>query len=735
MKTLAGIVTLAALTACTTTGVGGGSGSAPTGWLSWRGPAQNGTSPETGLIDTVTVGGETHLWSYDIRGRGTPVVANGRVYGMGYENEGPELEEVLFCLDEDDGSLIWEHRFSDFLTDVIYSRYAIGSPTVDPVTGDVYSLTGAGLVNRFTADGELLWQRSMMEDLGRLSFPNGRVGAPMLFEDLVVVHFIFASWGPMGPARDRFFAFDKESGDVVWGCTPGGPPKDSSFSFPVVEERDGRAVMYAGLGGGHIVCVDVRTGDPIWRFPLAIGGVNSSALLYGDDLIVIHGKENVDSSAIGRMISLDLTAQPDEEGVLPKSAENWRRELVAFTSSPVLVEGRVYQTTQTGELVCVDADSGEELWHMKLGPDQLHASPLWADGKLYVPLNNGSFSIVRPSDEGGELLSQVQLEGSCLGAPAIANGRIYVHTTEKLYCLGERTDGAPAWPVTASGTPGEPVRLQFVPADASLRVGGSVAFTVRRLDAAGRVVDELDPSAVTYEAPPIVTTDGGAWYGARTGVATVKASAGGLTGAARVRVVPELPYSEDFESFELDKAGGTFSFPPGHWFGAIKWKVIDQGGNKVVVRRMENPLFQRTLSMAGHPDDSNYTFQADVMTDGNRRTMSAVGVVNQRYQIVLKGNHQEIEVSSNMEHLKVSEEFRIRPKVWYRLVTRVDLQDDGSAVVRAKAWPRDEAEPAAWTIEVTDPHGHTHGAAGVYGFTPQSRFAVYMDNLTVTPNE
>jgi hypothetical protein len=67
--------------------------------------------------------------------------------------------------------------------------------------------------------------------------------------------------------------------------------------------------------------------------------------------------------------------------------------------------------------------------------------------------------------------------------------------------------------------------------------------------------------------------------------------------------------------------------------------------------------------------------------------------------------------------------------------TRVDVQDDGSALVLAKVWPRDADEPADWTLQATDPHGHTHGSAGVYGFTLQSRFAVYLDNLSVTPND
>ena len=104
------------------------------GWLSWGGPAQNGTSAETGLVDTVTLDGEHHLWSYPLSGRGSPVIANGRVFALGYEGTGPELEEVLVCLDEKTGERLWEQRYSDFLSDTIYSRYSIGSPTVDPET-------------------------------------------------------------------------------------------------------------------------------------------------------------------------------------------------------------------------------------------------------------------------------------------------------------------------------------------------------------------------------------------------------------------------------------------------------------------------------------------------------------------------------------------------------------------------------------------------------------------------
>jgi hypothetical protein len=127
--------------------------------------------------------------------------------------------------------------------------------------------------------------------------------------------------------------------------------------------------------------------------------------------------------------------------------------------------------------------------------------------------------------------------------------------------------------------------------------------------------------------------------------------------------------------------------------------------------------------------------RVDLMTDGTRRSMGAMGVVNQRYLVILKGNYQELEVSSNMEHLREVAPFAIKPKTWYTLLTRVDIEADGSALVRAKAWPKADPEPEEWTIEARDPNGHTHGAPGLYGFTPQSRFTVYMDNLSVTRND
>ncbi|MCA9299489.1 MAG: PQQ-binding-like beta-propeller repeat protein [Phycisphaerales bacterium] len=709
------------------------------GWLRWRGPLQSGVSLEIGLPGAIDA--SEARWTFDRRGRGAPVIAEGRVLVMAYEGAGPDLQESLVCLDERDGSIIWEHAFSDFLSDVIYDRYAISSPSIDPETGNVYCMTTPGLLCGFSRDGDLLWQVACVEALGRFTYPNGRTLGPLVDGDLVIFHTMTSSWGSLGPARDRFYAYDKHTGEQVWSSTPGGPPKDSPYSYPVFEWRGGERLLYAGTAGGNVVCVNAMTGEPVWRFQMSFGGVCASPVLHGDTLIAVHGKENLDASHLGRLVALNLGAQGEKQVVLDRAAEAWRNDdLVSFSSSPVLVGNRVYTTIFKGELVANDADTGRTLWSLKLASDQIHASPAYADGRLYVPMNDGSFHVVDPDDDAPRVLSTTQLDGNCLGAPSIWNGKIYVHTTERLYCFGN-DEGEWAGQAVAEIAPpvGAPASLRIVPSDVLLTQGESVTFRAFRVDAAGQVVDEVtdvewsgDLHGATVGAMRLDAAD------ATPGASVLKATSGGLSGETRVRVVYPRAFTEDFESIPLPmkaEDGTPWGRPPGHWIGGFpKWDVREVDGSKVLAKTIEDPLFQRTMGFLGDPSWSDYTMTMDVMSDGNRRLMSTAGMVNQRYLILLKANHRELEISSNEERIKHAVPFRMTPGTWYTLKSRVDLDESGAATVRARVWERGTPEPDEWTIEFTHAHGHRHGAPGIYGFALQSRFRSYIDNIRVEPN-
>src|SRR5438552_2752093 len=114
------------------------------GWLSWRGPQQSGLSLEKNLPEHIEVKGA--LWVADFPGQSTAVIANGKVYIMGYVGEGPDLQEGVACFDAETGKQIWQQGYSDFLSDTIYLRYATSSPTIDPETCDVYMQGTQGIL-------------------------------------------------------------------------------------------------------------------------------------------------------------------------------------------------------------------------------------------------------------------------------------------------------------------------------------------------------------------------------------------------------------------------------------------------------------------------------------------------------------------------------------------------------------------------------------------------------------
>jgi len=738
---------------------------AVSGWTNWRGPYQNGVTDEKGLPDTIDPE-KNLLWSYDIAGRGTPVVAGGKVYAWGYRGTGPDLQEVLVCLSEANGKLQWEHGYNDYLSDTVYSRYTVGSPTVDPSTGWVYLMTTNGGVKCFNADGKMQWEYSLMERYGRLTFPNGRTGAPVIDGDLVIVRGVTSYWGKQGPARDRFYAFKKKDGKAVWASTPGVAPKDSSFSTPVLANVGGRRVFYVGTGDGNVVCVDVRTGQALWRFQASQGGVNSSVVIHDGVLVTIHGKENIDAAEEGRMIGMKLPTElpaPDEAQVILKDKnlqladgkdwELWRHPFAMFTSSPVLANGRVYQVTKTGVLVCVEAKTGKLFFKQKLNNEQIHASPLYSEGKLYIGFPNGRFLVVKPKDDGVEILSEVELEGGILGSPIAWNGKVYIHTMKKLYVFGKVSGENPSasLPVAAvRPADSRAVGLQIVPGDILLKPGEELELSVNKIDQYGNVLEaNVQADFVKYIPPTAkVKTQMRATISNNTIVADAenissagafKATAGELSGLLRGRILPKIPYMQDFEGYDLKvdhpADGVKFAYPPLAWTGArLKWEVRDLDGNKVFRKTLDRVLFQRAITIFGDPQSNNYTLQADVMTDGNRRIKGNVGVINQRYFITLIGNQQILEVSSNHERVKESVPFKWTPKKWYTLKTRVDVVADGSGVIRAKAWPKGETEPAGWTIEVNHKNAHTLGAPGIIGFSPQSLKPVYIDNIKIIQN-
>ncbi len=759
---------LAALIICNLLAMAAAKAESAKGWLSWRGPEQSGVSRETGLPEKISA--QDALWVADFPGQSAPVVANGKLYQMGYQGQGADLQEGVACFDAETGKKLWEQLYNDFLSDTIYLRYATASPAIDAETGQVYMQGTQGILAAFTSEGKLLWRHSLMEEFGRLTFPNSRTASPAIDGDLVITRGITANWGTQGPGADRFYAFDKKTGELVWVSSPGVQPKDNSFSHPQFGWHKGKRVFFAAIGDGSVVCVNARTGDPIWRVPLFRAGINATVLVHNNDkVIAIYGTPY----ELGQMVALkipDVTPTNAAAGPVVlerKQVELWADDISSSTSSPILVDGTIYMVAEKGDLFSVEAATGKIKWKLKLGIEERNSCPLYADGKLYVPIlddpstkatgegeagTKGAFYVIKPGEDAGEILCHAVLDGRCFGTPVAYNGKVYLQTTRHLYCWGKpgNNAGCPApepekpWPA-----PGKATHLQIIPSEVLLHPGEKASFRVRSVDANGFTVEESIPSDqvkwASYVPPTakVKATMKGAFNDKGELVAApepvlsagaFEATTGAFKGYIRGRVLPNLPIQQDFESFSLTETnseGTLFSYPPLPWIGArFKFDVRDKDGGKVMAKTTDNRFFQRATVFIGTPEMSHYRIQADVMSEGNRRKMSEVGIINQHYLIVLKGNEQKLEVNSNQERLRVSQDFKWSPNVWYRLKAQVDRNADGSAVIKAKAWKREEPEPDHWNLEVPHKTAHASGSPGLFGFSPQD-MRVFIDNVEV----
>jgi hypothetical protein len=452
---------------------------------------------------------------------------------------------------------------------------------------------------------------------------------------------------------------------------------------------------------------------------------------------------------MGLIAAVDATGK----GTLAKDQVKWSiKGIRGGYSSPIVDGDRLYQIDDSANLFAFDIDTGKELWKQTLGTLQ-RASPVLADGKLYVGTENGKFFILKPGPAGCQVLSEVELgpvekvelkteagdeaiaaNEQILASVAVSRGRIYLVTTKALYCIGKKT-ASPALPpveriedLPLSHAP--VAHVQVVPADLVMKPGETVTFKVRLFDDHGRFLREetnatwslegLKGSAANNQVT--AAADGGVQAG------MVKATVGGVAGVSRVRVVPAIPISENFDSLAVESV-------PKYWISTGgKYNVREIDGNKVLVKNPNPPAFKRTRSFFSPVDWSNYTTEADVRATEKRRQMGDAGVVAQRYELAIMGNSQKIELRSWQieEKRTVKKPFAWKADTWYRLKIQVENLPDGKVRARGKAWPASEPEPAEWMLERIDPLGNHHGSAGIFADAPNE---IYIDNVKVTPNK
>lgn len=714
-------------------------------WPEWRGPARTGVSTETALPSKWSPAGENLAWQVPYGGRSGPVVFGDHLYLQNTSGSGAMEQERVMCFNADTGKLLWEHKYNMFTSDVPAHRLAWSSPVVDPATGNVFAISGGGLLMSLSADGKLLWERSLNEEFGMWTTHGGRMSSPIVDGSQLIVSGLTFSWGESAGGAHRFMSFDKANGRTLWVSAPEGRPTDTIYANPYVAEVNGVRMFFSGGSDGAMHALKINTGEPVWKWNVSKRGLNTAALMVGPDVIVTHSEENMEVNSMGMVAAVPAASK----GTLTDKDARWLvRDVQAGYGSPVSDGERIYVVDNGGVLFAFNVKDGSLAWRKNLGTIQ-KSSPVLADGKLYVGTENGRFYVLKPGATGVEVLDEDDMPAgtdgkpqAIVGSPAIARGRIYVVTMEAMFAIGPKTapekgSAAMAKPASAPAPAAGPAAAILVnPTELILKPGDSVDLAVRAFDANGNPLAAAPQATWALNGLKGTIANGkftaDASAGAQAGV--VKATAGALSGSARIRVVPPLPWAWDFESAAK---------VPVEWVNATgKFAIKDVEGNKVLAKLTENPFAfaKRCRPFFSGPEMSDYTIEADVRAIEKRRQVGDGGIVAQRYELVLFGNHQRLELQPWQPEVQrtVRVEFPWKKDTWYTMKLEVQSLGEGKVRARGKVWEKGQAEPAAWTIERVDPIGNLKGAPGLYADAPSQPGGgsdIYYDNIKVYKNK
>ena len=707
----------------------------PLDWPHWRGPEMNGISREKGLPASWDPSGENLLWKNEgLATRSTPIVMRGKLYTICRDKpETTQEGEKIVCADAATGKILWENINNIFLSDAPAERVGWSSVTGDPKTGHIYAQGICGLMQCVDGEtGKTLWSHSLSEEYGILSTYGGRTNLPTLFEDLVIISGVTTGWGDQAVPAHRFVAFHKQNGQAVWTLSTKLRPEDTTYSTPVLGVFGGQAAMVFGAGDGSVYAVQPRTGKVIWKYDASIRGINQTPLIDGETVYCSHSEEMIhENNVVGAFFALDGKSQ----GEIPEGKEIWNiKGLASGRSAPLLVNDRLYTINDSADMVVLDAKKqGERIGKQKLGTIMM-GSTVYGDGKIYVGEATGRWWILEPSEKGVKILHKLRLnDEEILASPIISHGKVYIPTIGGMYCIANKdvvpaADPIPsALPETGRDADMKPAQAQLVPVESLLSTNKKQQFHFQLYNAAGRFLKTV-PAKFTLEGPGTMDASGSFLTGKATAhtVTIIKGEAEGLTATARVRIVPPLPWSFDFNDKQV----------PPTWIGAAyRHQPREVEGESVLVKVSTIPKGTRSQSWMGPPTLHDYTTQAEFMGDIKNEKMPDVGMINQRYTLALQGASQSLQVRSWTARAELrfakTVPFEWKPKTWY--VMKFQAINEGTKVVlKGKVWPKGQPEPEAWTIEAADETPNKAGSPGLFGNATDAE--VFIDNVTVTDN-
>ena len=382
-------------------------------WPRFRGPNGTGVSDLKGIPTNWTT--DDYEWTVELPGVGhaAPVVWDEDLFVTAGETSG---KRTLYCLNAITGKEKW-HREVVLAANHLHQKnsYAASTPTVDGER--VYVNFGDPehyLILCFSFAGEELWRH----DFGAHASMHGHGASLVLVDGKLIVCKDQEAKIASGPVQSFVYALDGRSGKTVWE-TP-RTTREESFSTPTLQSVNGKEAVLCLSGSMGLIALSVADGYPLWKsgeLPLRTVG---SPLLAGDLLFATCGQG-------GR--GQHLAAIEPETG----KVRYVRKKMLPYVPTPLAYQGHLFMWNDDGTVCCVNPQTGDDVWSERVGGNY-STSPLLIDGRIYAVAEDGEVTVIDAAEK-PHVYGKSSLGDNCHATPAVANGRLYLRGFHKLMSL------------------------------------------------------------------------------------------------------------------------------------------------------------------------------------------------------------------------------------------------------------------------------------------------------------
>ena len=400
-------------------------------WPQWRGPKNDGISSEKGVPFKWSKT-ENIAWRLPLPGSAgaTPVVWGEHIFLT--SGEGENL--ILMCVSTA-GKELWRKTLGGGNRKARGDEGNLASPSPSTDGKYVWAFFGSGDLACLDFTGKEIWKANLQERYGKFNIQFGMSSTPVLYGDKLYLQLIHGDGNPK-TREARVIALDKTTGAEVWKQprpSEARAENEHSYASPVMYHDEQQTYLLTH-GADYIIAHDLSDGHELWRS----GGLQrpdsyDPTLRLVASPVAVPGLIIAPSAKGGSVLAL----RPDGKGDITESKEFrlWTFSVTPDVPSPLIYDGLVYLCRENGNLICLDAKTGEKYYENRTHAHRHRASPVLCDGKIYLTARDGTVSVVKTGKE-FQLIESNKIDEDVSASPAISGGRIYLRTFDALIAVG-----------------------------------------------------------------------------------------------------------------------------------------------------------------------------------------------------------------------------------------------------------------------------------------------------------